>query len=562
MPVLLRWLAVSVVVVVLLLCRMPMPAGAQGTLLSISSDPSSDPVTGAALTFLRRLDPATGQTLSSVAITMVNPPPPLAPNDPTNTFVLTGNGLAAHPQTGQLFAVLTVASEFFADDPLLKLKRHLATLDPGTGRATLIGDTGKLAGLAFTTGGALGAGVLLGVMGDGASGAFCPPQPQCVPRTLYQLALTDAHATRLKDFGTTGAGEAIAFDPVDLRVYHASGSGSGDTRVFESIDLAALAGPTTPIPLSGFAEGNPGDEITALTFAQGVFFAADVGQNFLTITPAGVVTNLGTLDHKSKGLVFLAGPPPTTLVAAILPSSRSVQVPTAATAFATIINSGPNTAFGVGISLASVIPASFTYNATDCATNAVTGADNAPVNIAAGAPACFVISITPSAAFDPTEVAFSFAGVNTAPVATLVAINTLLMSASLTPVPDIVALAATVTNDGIVHVPGPTGTGAFAVATSNVGAGGLITVSANPGAAVLPVTISLCRTDPILGTCISAIGPSVTVQMSAAATSTFGIFVTATGAIPLDPANSRVFVVFQDAGAVTRGRTSVAVQTQ
>jgi hypothetical protein len=293
-----------------------------------------------------------------------------------------------------------------------------------------------------------------------------------------------------------------------------------------------------------------------------VFFAADLGQSFLTITPDGVVTKLGTLDHTSKGLVFVEPPPPTTLVAAILPSSRSVQVPTVATAFATIINSGPNTAFGVGISLASAIPASFKYNTTDCATNAVTGADNTPVTIAPGAPACFVIAITPSAAFPPIEVVFSFAGINTAPVTTLVAINTLLMSASLTPVPDIVALAATVTNDGIVHLPGPAGAGAFAVATSNVGAGGLITASANTGGAVLPVTISLCQTDPILGACISAIGPSVAVQMNAAATSTFGIFVTATGAIPLDAANSRVFVVFQDAGPVTRGRTSVAVTTQ
>ena len=59
-------------------------------------------------------------------------------------------------------------------------------------------------------------------------------------------------------------------------------------------------------------------------------------------------------------------------------------------------------------------------------------------------------SITPSAAVAPTEVAFNFAGTNTDPVATLIAI-TRLMSASLTPVLDIVALAATATGDGILH---------------------------------------------------------------------------------------------------------------
>lgn len=539
----------------------PTLAEAQGTLYSISSDFFFDPVTGAAITFLRRLDPATGVTLSSVALTVVNPPPPRAPNDPRNTYVLSGNGLALHPATGQLFAVLTIESDADASDPLLKLRRHLATIDPATGQATLIGDTGKLAGLAFTTAGALGSGALLGVMGDGASGAFCAPQPQCTPSTLYQLSSNDAHATRLRDFVTPGAGEAIAFDPVDSRLYHASGS-RFDKRIFESLDLAAPAGPTAPIPLTGFVEATGSDEITALTFAQGLFYAADQAQNFLTITPAGVVTKLGTLDHKSKGLVFVAPPPSTTLVAAVLPSSRSVRVGTPATAFATIINSGPNTAFGVGISLASAIAATFKYNATNCATNAVTGADNAPVTIAPGAASCFVVSIVPSAPFDPTEVAFTFAGINTAPVATLVAINTLLMSASPTAVPDIVALAATVTNDGIVHVPGPAGTGAFAVATSNVGADGVITASTNTGAAPLPVTISLCQTDPVLGNCISPIGSIVTTLMNAGATSTFGIFVTATAAIPLDPANNRIFVVFRDAGGVIRGRTSVAVQTE
>src|SRR5207249_1218095 len=133
-------------------------------------------------------------------------------------------------------------------------------------------------------------------------------------------------------------------------------------------------------------------------------------------------------------------PAPTALAAAILPASRSVMVGTAATAFATIINGGPTVACATGITLTSNVPAAFTYNTTDCATNAVTGGRNVPVNISVGARACFVIAITPSAAFGATDLTFAFAGSNTVPLAPITGVNTLLMSASATPVPDIVAL--------------------------------------------------------------------------------------------------------------------------
>jgi hypothetical protein len=54
----------------------------------------------------------------------------------------------------------------------------------------------------------------------------------------------------------------------------------------------------------------------------------------------------------------------------------------------------------------------------------------------------------------------------------------------------------------------------------------------------------------------------VALQINAGDTPTFGVFVFASAAIPLDPANSRIFVIFTDAGGVVRGRTSVAVETQ
>ena len=250
------------------------------------------------------------------------------------------------------------------------------------------------------------------------------------------------------------------------------------------------------------------------------------------------------------------------LVAAILPSSRSVQINTAATAFATIINTGQTLALSCSIAPANNVLATFLYQTTDPATNQVTGLPNAPVNIPAGAAQSFVLAITPVTSLAPTEVQFDFACANTDPAAINVGLNTLLLSASNTPVPDIVALAATLTNDGVVNIPGAIGTGVFAVATVNVGASGTITVSADTGSATLPVNISLCQTNPTTGQCISAIAPSVTTTINANATPTFGIFIQGNGSVPFDPAANRILVRFKDGGNVTRGSTSVAVRTQ
>ena len=230
------------------------------------------------------------------------------------------------------------------------------------------------------------------------------------------------------------------------------------------------------------------------------------------------------------------------IVAAVLPSSRSVQVGTAATAFATIINASSVTATACGISLLTSLPATFTYQTTDPATNQVIGSPNTPVNIAAGAAQSYVFALTPSAPVGPTDVQLSFDCTNSDPAPINTGLNTLLLSASTTPVPDVVALAATPTNDGIVNIPGTNGTGAFAVATVNVGATGAITASADTGATSLPLTVSLCETNPATGQCISGIGSTVATTINANATPTFGIFVQASGNVPFDPAANRVFV--------------------
>jgi hypothetical protein len=250
------------------------------------------------------------------------------------------------------------------------------------------------------------------------------------------------------------------------------------------------------------------------------------------------------------------------LLAAVLPSSRSVEVGIVTTAFATIINRGHNLATACKITSVSSVAASFHYQTTNPNTNQITGTPDTPVDITSGGFQSFVIAFIPTQPLAPTYLQFSFDCANRDPAPINVGLNTLLLSASVSPVSDIVAWAATLSNDGIVNIRGTNGTGAFAVATVNVGATGTITASADTGSASLPVNISLCQTNPANGQCISAIDGSVTTTINANATPTFGIFIQGTGNVSFNPVANRIFVRFRDSGAVTRGSTSVAVRTQ
>ncbi len=252
-----------------------------------------------------------------------------------------------------------------------------------------------------------------------------------------------------------------------------------------------------------------------------------------------------------------------TLYSSLLPTSRSVQVGSPATFFGTVINASTDTAgANCTVTPATSIPASFSFQTTDPATNAATGTPNTPVNVPAGQFQSFLLSLTPNAPIAPTDVAFSFTCTNSAPAASNMGLNTLLLSASSTPTPDVVALAATVNRDGIVDIPGATGTGAFAVATVNVGSSGSITASANDGTANLPVTILVCQTTPATGQCMAAPSSSVQTTINANTTPTFAIFVRGNGSVPFSPGPNRIFVQFADNGGNVRGSTSVAVRTQ
>jgi hypothetical protein len=242
---------------------LPSSSEAGPELLSVSSRSA----------WLRTIDAADGSTMDRVVITL------------SGEIVLGSNGLARNPQTGTLYAILKL---------LGVSTRELVTLDPDTGVATSVGNTGdKFAAITFASD-----GTLYGMTGDGAA----------VPQALYTLSTVDAAPTFLTSFGAPEEGvtdgEALAFNPADGLLYRASGIGPPNTaEIFETIEPGTLA--VVNVPLSGFDY----EELTALAKVGGGFYAGDLGDalvdipRFFRITTGGNVTFLGNMDHVTKGLV-------------------------------------------------------------------------------------------------------------------------------------------------------------------------------------------------------------------------------------------------------------------
>ncbi len=143
----------------------------------------------------------------------------------------------------------------------------------------------------------------------------------------------------------------------------------------------------------------------------------------------------------------------TVIVSSVLPSSRSVQVGSPATAFATIINASAVTATNCGLALRSSIDADFSYQTTNPATNQSVGSADTPADIGAGLYQSYIFTITPNSAFPPQEVELDYRCLNSLSAATVVGLNTLLLSGNNTSVPDVVALVATPVDPGFINLP-------------------------------------------------------------------------------------------------------------
>ncbi len=249
------------------------------------------------------------------------------------------------------------------------------------------------------------------------------------------------------------------------------------------------------------------------------------------------------------------------LVTSTLPTSRSVRVGDLATVFATLINTSSQTATGCTAAPDIELPATFHFLRTDPSTNQpLTDTEDQPFEIAAGTAQTLLLSFTASQPLGPIEVPLIFSCNNVGAARIISGLNTIILSASNNIVADIVALAATTTNLGVV-LAGQGSPGAFSVATVNVGATEVITATPNAVFSSPATALGICQTNPVTGACLSPPGSSVTTNIAANATPTFSVFVSPTADIAFAPDLFRVQVIFSDPTGNVRGSTSVAVST-
>jgi hypothetical protein len=298
------------------------------------------------------------------------------------------------------------------------------------------------------------------------------------------------------------------------------------------------------------------DNIAAGNTRSRVTFAATAGTVYRIAIDGVSATGTYVLN-------FAQAPAAPATFASVLPTARSITTKTVATAFATMINAGTTPATGCSLAPPPGFPAGFSYQATNSA-NAPVGTPDTPQTIAPGAAQGFVFSVTPLVDLNSSELAVVFDCANTPTTATVPGLNTLLLSSSSGPVPDLISLGSTPTGDGILNIPGNTGATAFGAAAINIGAAGSVTATIDDNGRGLALIARLCVSNPTTGACVNPAtpAPSATFTLATNASATIAVFVTGTGAVAFDPANNRLFLRFKTADGVTRGASSVAVRTQ
>ena len=301
------------------------------------------------------------------------------------------------------------------------------------------------------------------------------------------------------------------------------------------------------------------DEIAALRIedrGEGFENLPVIGEPTATIERSQSVLILDTAEFES-----ISDP-----VSAILPGSRTVPLGLTAMAFATVLNTDPdNDAASCRLTPPDDLQGTFSYQLTDPETNTPVGSISPLVDIPAGGSGTFIFSITPTENFESTEFAIDFnCGNAQESAATITGVNTFTLAVPEGLSSDVVAVSRTAGNTGINDIPVSVGSGAFVVATTNLGDGATITVTADGGEATLPLEFFVCETNPQDGLCLSPPSASVERIMGVNSTATFAVFTQLNdedATVDFSPGENRAFVRFRNADGALRGSTSVALRT-
>jgi hypothetical protein len=136
---------------------------------------------------------------------------------------------------------------------------------------------------------------------------------------LYVLDTVTGERTEFMQIANSEGGIALALNPLDGQIYHLSGNivfgEDVGTPVFERIDTTSMT--RTAIPLSGVDMGHvramsfgpDGNFLVVATYAQ--YGPSQTSGRFFRLTPDGVATLLGSMNHISKGIAFV---PPVTAI--------------------------------------------------------------------------------------------------------------------------------------------------------------------------------------------------------------------------------------------------------
>ena len=339
----------------------------------------------------------------------------------------------------------------------------------------------------------------------------------------------------------------------------------GQSFFVETPDAASIA-KVTWIRLSSVTHAfNQNQRINRLSFTQAAGGLNVVPPSNPNLAPPGHYMLFLLNGNDVPSVARIVRLTPGTTVAAVLPLSRSHTLGSGVppTAFAAMINSGAAVAANCRPATPLSPPAGlgpFAYQTTN-SSNALTGTPNTPANIAPGATQNFVFGFDPTGTIPAgTSLAMRFPCDNVGEAAQIAGVNNFIIGVSATPVPDPIAQVSTLSGDGVVRIPGPADTQLFAIGTSNVGATGVITVSADTGGVSLPLTLTVCETTGG-SVCLAPPTSSVTMPYGAGENRSFAFFATSSGSIAFLPQTNRVFPRLKE-GSDLRGAASAAVCTK